>query len=225
MFIVIFEVHPRPDRWDDYLRYAKWLTPELEQIDGFIDNERFRSRRRDGWAISLSTWRDEKALIRWRTLAAHHGMQEKGRAEVFDAYRLRVGEIIADTQWPDGHVPPGQRFDVTEVGRAKIVTVTARTPAHAAAGPLGEPRTAVRVGDPGDAGPTLVEWDVCEGITRPGALLWLHGWSDAEAARAWLAGASQADHDRTVRVIRDYGLIDRVEAPQYYPPVSPPEVG
>ena len=47
--MVIFEVQPRPERWDDYLRYAQWLTPELEQVDGFLDNERFRSGRRDGW--------------------------------------------------------------------------------------------------------------------------------------------------------------------------------
>ncbi len=41
MFVVIFEVTPRPDRWDDYLALAKQLRPKLEAIDGFIDNERF----------------------------------------------------------------------------------------------------------------------------------------------------------------------------------------
>lgn len=66
MFAVIFEVHPKPERWDDCLKYAKLLKQELENIDGFIDNERFASKRRDGWLVSLSIWRDEKALIRWR---------------------------------------------------------------------------------------------------------------------------------------------------------------
>jgi hypothetical protein len=36
--------------------------------------------------LSLSTWRDEKALIRWRTLGVHHEVQEKGRFEVFEDY-------------------------------------------------------------------------------------------------------------------------------------------
>ena len=42
MFSVLFEVQPRPDRWDAYLGYAKALRPELEKIDGFVDNTRYR---------------------------------------------------------------------------------------------------------------------------------------------------------------------------------------
>jgi heme-degrading monooxygenase HmoA len=78
MFSVIFEVHPKPDQWDAYLGYAKMLRPELELIDGFIDNIRYRSLTRKGWILSLSGWRDEKALVRWRTLAKHHEVQERG---------------------------------------------------------------------------------------------------------------------------------------------------
>ena len=102
MFAVIFEVQPRPERFDDYLAIAKSLRPEIERIDGFIDNERFESTRARGKLLSLSTWRDEKALIRWRTLAVHHRAQERGRFAIFAAYHLRVGEIVADS-----HLPPG----------------------------------------------------------------------------------------------------------------------
>ena len=49
MFSVIFEVHPRSDRWEAYLDHAKMLRPELLQIDGFIDNIRYKSLTRDGW--------------------------------------------------------------------------------------------------------------------------------------------------------------------------------
>ena len=80
MFSVIFEVHPRPEQWDAYLGNAKMLRPELEQVDGFVDNVRYRSLTREGWILSLSGWRDEKALVRWRTRGTHHGVQEKGRA-------------------------------------------------------------------------------------------------------------------------------------------------
>jgi hypothetical protein len=38
MFSVLFEVHPKPDRWDAYVGYAKMLRPELEAVDGFVDN-------------------------------------------------------------------------------------------------------------------------------------------------------------------------------------------
>jgi len=86
MFAVIFEVNPRPDQWDTYLSYARSLRPELEQIEGFIDNERFSSLRREGWVLSLSIWRDEEAVIHWRTAARHHEIQQKGRSEVFRDY-------------------------------------------------------------------------------------------------------------------------------------------
>src|SRR5437667_4878761 len=83
MFAVIFEVNPKAEQWDTYLGYAKLLRPELEQIGGFIDNERFSSLRRKGWVLSLSTWRDEKAVVRWRTSARQHEVQQPGRTEVF----------------------------------------------------------------------------------------------------------------------------------------------
>jgi heme-degrading monooxygenase HmoA len=96
MFAVIFEVQPKAEKFNDYLDLAKFLKPKLESIEGFIDNERFESKRTKGRVLSLSTWADEKAVIRWRTQGEHHGVQEKGRSEVFEDYHLRVGEITAD---------------------------------------------------------------------------------------------------------------------------------
>jgi heme-degrading monooxygenase HmoA len=74
MFVVIFEVQPKAERWSDYLQTAKLLRPERERIDGFIDNERFGSERTHGKVLSLSTWRDEKALVRvgWRACNRQH---------------------------------------------------------------------------------------------------------------------------------------------------------
>ena len=88
---MIFEVHPRPDQWDTYLTAAKLLRPELEQVDGFVDNVRYRSLTREGWILSPSSWRDEKSPLRWRTQARHHETQQRGRDEILRDYRLRVG--------------------------------------------------------------------------------------------------------------------------------------
>jgi hypothetical protein len=35
---VILEVRPKSDQWDAYLGNAKMRRPELEQVDGFVDN-------------------------------------------------------------------------------------------------------------------------------------------------------------------------------------------
>src|SRR6195256_3226050 len=102
MFSVIFEVRPKSDQWDAYLGYAKMLRPELEQVEGFVDNIRYKSLTRDGWVLSLSGWRDEKSLVRWRTRMRHHEVQQKGRDEILADYHLRVGQITADNQVPEG---------------------------------------------------------------------------------------------------------------------------
>src|ERR1700675_678503 len=123
MFSVIFEVHPRTGQGDNYLGSAKMLRPELEKVDGFVDNVRYRSLTRDGWILSLSGWRDEKALVRWRTRAKHHEVQEKGRSEVLLDYHLRVGQVTQDTRLPNGYALHEQRLDVTETGEGTTVTL------------------------------------------------------------------------------------------------------
>ena len=46
--LVIVEVHPKQEKFALYLDLAKGLKPILEEIDGFIDNERFESIRPAG---------------------------------------------------------------------------------------------------------------------------------------------------------------------------------
>jgi heme-degrading monooxygenase HmoA len=216
MFVVIFEVQPKKERWDDYLNLAKQLKPKLEAIDGFIDNERFGSKRTEGRLLSLSTWRDEKAVIRWRTHGEHHGVQEKGRFEVFQDYRLRVGEVTADSQPPQGLAVEQKRFDETEIGAARAVTVTEVTPSD------GARELAATLGlDPSAEG--LVDHESFESIYNAGRFLLLASWRDASAAGAWkpapIAAAQPLRH-RQVRVVREYGMFDRREAPQFYPEVK-----
>src|SRR5262245_51462067 len=111
MFSVLFEVRPRKEHWDAYLGNAKMLRPELEQVDGFIDNIRYRSLTRDGWILSLSNWRDEKSVVRWRTHMRHHEAQERGRSQILSDYHLRVGQLTQDTRLPDGYALHEQRLD------------------------------------------------------------------------------------------------------------------
>jgi heme-degrading monooxygenase HmoA len=218
MFSVIFEVHPRPERFDLYLELAKELKPILEGIDGFIDNERFESIRRPGWILSHSTWRDEKSVVRWRTVAKHHETQARGREEVFQDYHLRVGEIVADTAPPAGASLVEQRLDETEIGPAKFMTLT-EFPPQASVGAADLPG---RLGL-GHAHADLVDYDVFVSIYNEGKLALLASWRDRSAAERFTPaanpGTDQARH-RIVRVVRDYGMFDRRESPQYYPAIG-----
>jgi len=96
MIAVIFEVVPAPGRKKDYLDLAEKLRPEIEKHDGFISIERFQSLTNEGKMLSLSIWRDEEAVARWRKFEGHRAAQAKGRAGVFADYRLRVATVVRD---------------------------------------------------------------------------------------------------------------------------------
>jgi heme-degrading monooxygenase HmoA len=96
MIAVIFEVWPNASRRQDYFELAAGLRSELERIDGFISVERFVSIADENKILSLSFWRDEEAVKRWRTHADHRTAQRVGRTEVFRDYRLRVASVIRD---------------------------------------------------------------------------------------------------------------------------------
>jgi hypothetical protein len=111
-----------------------------------------------------------------------------------------------------------QRFDETEAA-AKLVVLSEAAleglpPAPDAltvAARLGVPRQAAL------AGP--VDWDVFDSINQSGKFILLASWRNAAAAEAAPVPTAGTIRHRRVRVIRDYGMFDRAEAPQYYPPV------
>lgn len=96
MIAVIFEVWPDPEHRTEYFDLAAALNPQLETIDGFISVERFESLTDKGKVLSLSFWRDEDALARWRNVAEHRVAQAKGRGGIFKNYRLRIAGVVRD---------------------------------------------------------------------------------------------------------------------------------
>jgi heme-degrading monooxygenase HmoA len=217
MFSVLFEVHPNSDQWDAYLNYAKMLRPELEAVEGFVDNIRYRSLTREGWILSLSSWRDEKSVVRWRTKMRHHEVQERGRGEVLSDYHLRVGQITHDTRIPKGYKLEEQRLDETEIGEATTVTlIDAKRPPQWK-----------ETNNPADCAEWLglapftgfVSWDIFDAVLTPGDLILMLTWRDRATANDFESSAELPDGARLrrVRVVRDYGMYDRREAPQFYP--------
>ncbi|MBI2260580.1 MAG: antibiotic biosynthesis monooxygenase [Caulobacterales bacterium] len=219
MFSVIFEVRPRPEQWDAYLANVQALQPELAALDGFLNNIRYKSLTRDGWILSLSDWRDEKAVVRWRTTEQHHVVQGLGRAEILADYHLRVGPIIQDTRLPKGQSLAEQRQDETQVGEAAYLTlIDAARPAEWA-----------QTNNPADCSQFLgldpyayglVQWDVFDAVFQPGELILMMTWKRREDAEQYerLATLPDGSRLRHIRVVRDYGMFDRREAPQFYPP-------
>jgi heme-degrading monooxygenase HmoA len=221
MFMVIFEVHAKSENSDIYANRVALLKGELVRIDGFVDQTMYRSLTRDGWLLSVSTWRDEKAVVRWRTQPLHSRMQHQCRSDVLVDYHLRVGQLTQDTALPAGHELAEQRSDVTQVGEGNT-TVLINAPGP---GGLGEVAGAVAVAEhfglAPDA-PGLASWDVHEAVESPGKFVLQSSWRDPDAAQAYKSAVDLPDRARlrSVRVIRDYTMRDRREAPQFFPDVA-----
>jgi len=213
LFAVVFEVKPNPAHMDDYLQIARDLRPQLEKIPGFLENERFRSRSRDGYLLSLSLWDNEKAIVHWRTLEQHHAAQVRGRLGVLDDYRIRVGEATRvagpfadrDVGWV--------RQDPTQTGQATALTlIDGALPSRSSLWEWAN-----------TANTDVVDGDVFDHLDGADRVALLAAWrTQREADEVADQAIRRNDADARVyaiRIIRDYHLRDRREAPQYYPAI------
>lgn len=96
MIAVIFEFTAADGRFADYKALAEGLGDELRNFDGFISIERFQSISDAQRFVSLSFWRDDEAVRKWRNLQKHREAQAQGRGGIFSAYRLRICQVLRD---------------------------------------------------------------------------------------------------------------------------------
>ena len=106
MIAVIFEVHIREGKQEEYLQIAAKLREHLAQVDGFISIERFASLSEEGKLCSLSFWKDRESIRKWREFELHRLAQEKGKAVVYADFRIRVAEVIRDYGMHDRQEAP-----------------------------------------------------------------------------------------------------------------------
>ena len=96
MLVVVFQVTMRDGEAPRYFDLAAELRPELETIDGFLSVERFESLTTPGKYVSISFWRDEDAIRRWRAHGRHRLAQSLGKREIFSDFRISVAEVVRD---------------------------------------------------------------------------------------------------------------------------------
>jgi heme-degrading monooxygenase HmoA len=93
MIAVIFEGIPHEGKMDEYLSLAPKYSEHLKSFDGFISNERFQSCANPGKVLSLSLWRDEESIHRFRQLDIHIKDERLGREDLFKDYRIYVTTV------------------------------------------------------------------------------------------------------------------------------------
>src|SRR3954463_10541582 len=90
MIAVIFEFTPVDGRFPDYKALADGLAEDVRNSEGFISIERFESITARGKFVSLSFWRDEEAVRKWRNLQKHREAQKQGRGGIFKPFWLGI---------------------------------------------------------------------------------------------------------------------------------------
>jgi heme-degrading monooxygenase HmoA len=112
MIAVIFEFTPHDGRFADYKSLAEGLADDVRDAEGFISIERFESISNKGKFVSLSFWRDEDAVRKWRNLQKHREAQKKGRGGIFQSYRLRVAQVLRDYTMDERSQTPADSLKV-----------------------------------------------------------------------------------------------------------------
>jgi len=134
----------------------------------------------------------------------------------------RLGSILFE-QTRDGQVLTEQRLDETEAGLGTAATLLDARLEPRWVREAGAANVAAALGLDVQAR-DLLAWDAFDAVLAPGDAIVLATWRDAEAARASLAhAAGETARRRQVRVVRDYGMFDRREAPQHHPPAQRPD--
>ncbi|MCR9215006.1 MAG: antibiotic biosynthesis monooxygenase [Proteobacteria bacterium] len=200
MQALLFEMKPRAGHEDNYFSHAAKLRPLLDQEEGLIFIDRFKSVSRSGVILSHSLWQDEAAIARWRTHPQHHNSQAAGRNKHFEDYRLRISHVLE-------YVSKGQE--------AKSWS------AEGAYSKSGSPRFLVIVSSQGapysDQGESFVS------VNSEDAYANIIDVETEAAGREILASFENTPNAQTAvlcLVSRDYGMFNRAQAPQYFPPVG-----
>ena len=100
MYAVIFEVQIKEGCQDEYLKLGAMLREELVKYEGFVSAERFSSVVTEGKICSLSFWDTEEAIINWKQAMKHEMCQNKGKAALFDDFRIRIAKVEREYTMP-----------------------------------------------------------------------------------------------------------------------------
>jgi heme-degrading monooxygenase HmoA len=184
---------------------AASLRPTLTAMGGCLFLDRYKSLTRENVLLSYQVWQDEGSMTAWRVNAAHHGVQVIGREQVFSDYRIRIAQIIHEARPQQPLWQPERLTPYNDPARRRPTYVMASESKNAEL-------------------PVKTKWssDAFTSMYREGYFAHLIDLPDRESGLEFgpeLFSDPTTEYFRIFEVMRDYGMYDRAEAPQYYPPI------
>ena len=110
MIAVIFEGIPHDGKMQEYLDLSPKYREQMKTFDGFISNERFQSCADPNKVLSLSFWRDEESIRRFRQMEMHIKDERLGREDLFKDYRIYVADVSRNYSLHDRKDAPTPQF-------------------------------------------------------------------------------------------------------------------
>ena len=94
---MIFRADLREDSGPGYEEAAARMLAFAEDQPGYLGADSVRDA--DGAGITVSYWRTQADIVRWREQLEHAATREQGRKDWYARYTLRVTKVVREYDW------------------------------------------------------------------------------------------------------------------------------
>lgn len=91
-YAVIFSIVRAKVDEAEYAAMGEQMVNLAMQQDGFLGLE-YAPETEDGFSLSVSYWRDEDSIKRWKRHADHLIAQQLGKEKWYPAYSIRIARV------------------------------------------------------------------------------------------------------------------------------------
>ena len=96
-YAVVFSSRRRGGEGDGYAETAAHMEALVREQPGFLGVE--STRGADGFGITVAYFESEEAILAWRRNAEHAAARERGRAEWYEHFELRIAKVERAYGW------------------------------------------------------------------------------------------------------------------------------
>jgi len=96
-YAVVFSSRRRGGEGDGYAETAARMEELVRAQPGFLGVE--STRGADGFGITVAYFESEESILAWRRNAEHTAARERGRAEWYEHFELRIAKVERAYGW------------------------------------------------------------------------------------------------------------------------------
>lgn len=96
-YAVVFSSQRRDDGDNGYAATSDRMVELARQQPGFLGVE--STRGADGFGITVAYWESEEAIRAWRLHAEHTAARERGRADWYRHFEIRIARVERAYGW------------------------------------------------------------------------------------------------------------------------------